>query len=74
MIQKNLFQNQSKIKKQIGEESAICALSGGVDSFVAATLVAKAIPNLQAVYVDNGLMRKTKLKRFKKQLKVQESN
>lgn len=58
-----------EIKKQIGEESAICALSGGVDSFVAATLVAKAIPNLQAVYVDNGLMRKNETQKVQKAAK-----
>ena len=36
----------------------LCALSGGVDSAVAATLVHKACPNLVCVYVDHGLMRK----------------
>ena len=38
--------------------SALVALSGGVDSAVAATLVHKACPNLVCVYVDHGLMRK----------------
>ncbi|HLD60356.1 MAG TPA: glutamine-hydrolyzing GMP synthase [Candidatus Bilamarchaeaceae archaeon] len=48
-----------EIKKTIGKEKAIIALSGGVDSFAAAALCAKAIPNqLFAVYVDTGLMRK----------------
>ncbi|MBI5047277.1 glutamine-hydrolyzing GMP synthase subunit GuaA [Candidatus Micrarchaeota archaeon] len=47
------------IKKQIGTAKAITAVSGGVDSFVAATLAAHAVPNqLHVVYVDNGLMRK----------------
>lgn len=47
------------LKNQLGNEKAIIALSGGVDSFVAATLVAKAVPHqLRAVFVDNGLMRK----------------
>ncbi len=46
------------IRKTIGEGRAICALSGGVDSFVAAALAAHAIPKqLFAVYVDTGLMR-----------------
>lgn len=52
------------IRKKIGKEKAITALSGGVDSFVAATLAARAIPGqLRIVYVDNGLMRKDETKR-----------
>ncbi|MBN1169722.1 glutamine-hydrolyzing GMP synthase subunit GuaA [Candidatus Micrarchaeota archaeon] len=48
-----------EIRKTIGKEKAITAVSGGVDSFVAATLAAKAIPGqLHIVYVNNGLMRK----------------
>lgn len=48
----------SDIKDSVGNEKAICALSGGVDSSVAAVLVHKAIGNnLQSVYVDSGLMR-----------------
>lgn len=46
------------IKDSIGNEKAVCALSGGVDSSVAALLVHKAIgKNLTSVYVDSGLMR-----------------
>jgi len=46
------------IKDSIGNERAICALSGGVDSSVAALLVHKAIgKNLTSIYVDSGLMR-----------------
>jgi len=46
------------IKDSVGDEKAICALSGGVDSSVAALLVHKAIgKNLVSVYVDSGLMR-----------------
>ena len=46
------------IKDSVGEEKAVCALSGGVDSSVAALLVHKAIgKNLTSVYVDSGLMR-----------------
>jgi GMP synthase (glutamine-hydrolysing) len=42
----------------IGGESAICALSGGVDSAVAATLVQRAIGDrLSCVFVDTGLLR-----------------
>ncbi len=47
------------IQRQIGSERAICGLSGGVDSAVAAALVHKAIGSrLTCVYVDTGLMRK----------------
>lgn len=48
-----------EIKKLVGSEKAICAMSGGVDSAVAAYLVNKAIGrNLICVHIDNGLMRK----------------
>jgi GMP synthase (glutamine-hydrolysing) len=49
----------SKIKNQVGDKKALCALSGGVDSSVAAVLVHKAIDsNLICVFVDHGLLRK----------------
>ena len=46
------------LREKIGDKKVLCALSGGVDSAVAATLVHKACPNLVCVYVDHGLMRK----------------
>lgn len=47
------------ITKKIGAGKALCALSGGVDSSVAALLVQKAIgANLTCVFVDHGLLRK----------------
>jgi len=47
-----------RIRLQIGEAHALCALSGGVDSSVAALLVHKAIgKNLTCVFVDTGLLR-----------------
>ncbi|HAA67338.1 MAG TPA: GMP synthase (glutamine-hydrolyzing) [Acidimicrobiaceae bacterium] len=46
------------IRQQVGESRAICGLSGGVDSAVAAALVHKAIGSqLVCVFVDTGLMR-----------------
>ena len=47
------------IRKQVGQERALCALSGGVDSAVAAALVHRAIGDrLTNVFVDNGVLRK----------------
>lgn len=47
------------IKQQVGQRQAICALSGGVDSSVAANLVAQAIgEQLTCIFVDTGLLRK----------------
>jgi GMP synthase (glutamine-hydrolysing) len=46
------------IRKQVGSARVICALSGGVDSAVAATLVHRAIGDqLTCVFVNNGLLR-----------------
>src|SRR5690554_6203296 len=51
--------NIKEIKDKIGNKKALCALSGGVDSSVAAVLVHKAIgSNLTCVFVDHGLLRK----------------
>ncbi len=47
------------LKKQIGDRKVIMALSGGVDSTVAATLIHRAIgKNLYGIFVDNGVLRK----------------
>ena len=47
------------LKKQIGNRKVIMALSGGVDSTVAATLIHKAIGDrLSGIFVDNGVLRK----------------
>jgi GMP synthase (glutamine-hydrolysing) len=55
----NVIEEQvARVREQIGEGTAICGLSGGVDSAVAAALVQKAIGDrLTCVYVDHGLMR-----------------
>ena len=48
-----------KIRAQIGDGSAVCGLSGGVDSSVAALLVHRAIGDrLTCIFVDHGLLRK----------------
>ncbi len=55
-----------KIRQTVGKERVICALSGGVDSTVAATLVSRAIgKHLKCVFVDNGLLRKNEAKEVK---------
>ena len=47
------------LKEKIGDKKALCALSGGVDSSVAAALINKAIgKNLTCIFVDHGLLRK----------------
>jgi GMP synthase (glutamine-hydrolysing) len=48
----------SRIRDQVGQGRAVCGLSGGVDSAVAAALVARAIGDrLACIFVDNGLLR-----------------
>ncbi|MCF8241051.1 MAG: glutamine-hydrolyzing GMP synthase [Melioribacteraceae bacterium] len=56
-----------EIKEKLGESKALCALSGGVDSSVAAVLVNEAVKeNLVCVHVDTGMMRKNESANIKK--------
>lgn len=56
----NIAENEiSRVKKLVGDKRAICGLSGGVDSAVAAAIVQRAIgKQLTCVFVDHGLLRK----------------
>jgi len=56
-----------ELRGTIGDSRAICALSGGVDSTVTATLTHQAIgERLRCVFVDNGLMRKNEAEEVEK--------
>lgn len=51
------------LRERIGDQQVVMALSGGVDSTVAATLIDRAIGNrLQGIFVDNGLLRKNEFR------------
>jgi GMP synthase (glutamine-hydrolysing) len=61
-----------RIRRQVGDGRALCAISGGVDSTVAATLVSRAIGNrLVGVFVNTGLLRKNE---FEKVLAMLQNN
>ncbi|MET9291178.1 glutamine-hydrolyzing GMP synthase [Streptomyces sp. NPDC003077] len=64
----NVVEEQvAAIRERVGNKRAICGLSGGVDSAVAAALVQKAIGDqLTCVYVDHGLMRKGETEQVQK--------
>ena len=53
-------------KKRVGNDHVVMGISGGVDSTVAATLIAKAIgKRLHAVFIDHGLIRKNEMQDVK---------
>ena len=58
------------VRRTVGSGRAICALSGGVDSSVAATLVARAIGDrLTCVFVNNGVLRKNEFQKVQQNLR-----
>jgi len=60
----------ASIKAKVGSGHALCAISGGVDSSVAAVLVHKAIgAQLTCVFVDNGVLRKNEFRKVQDNLR-----
>jgi GMP synthase (glutamine-hydrolysing) len=63
------------VRQQVGNDRAICALSGGVDSSVAAVLVDRAMrdasgkSNLTCVFVNNGVLRKNEFEKVQQNLR-----
>ena len=65
----------TKLKEKIGDKKALCALSGGVDSSVAAVLLSRAIgKNLTCIFVDHGLLRKNEGDEVEEVFKNQDIN
>lgn len=56
---KSFIENTNlEIKKQVGKEKVLCAVSGGIDSTTVAVLLNQAIPdNLECIFVNHGLLR-----------------
>lgn len=61
-----LHDSIDQIREHVGKENVLCALSGGVDSTVAAAMTHRAIgKQLTCVFIDNGVMRKHEAKQLK---------
>jgi len=59
-----------RVRAQVGDGHAICGLSGGVDSSVAAVLVARAIGDrLTCIFVNNGVLRKDEFAKVQKTMR-----
>jgi len=70
-----IVESVERIKKQVGSGRVICALSGGVDSSVAAALIHRAVGDqLTCIFVNNGLLRRNEAERtldtFRRNLKM----
>jgi GMP synthase (glutamine-hydrolysing) len=59
-----------KIKKRVGKNNILVLVSGGVDSFISASILAKALDPSQiyAIHIDNGFMRKNESEKVKESL------
>jgi GMP synthase (glutamine-hydrolysing) len=68
--QRFIEETVGSIREMVADGRAICALSGGVDSAVAATLVARAIGDrLTCVFVNNGVLRKNEFEKVQQNLR-----